>query len=229
MAWKVMHIFKKGYMNTDTDLLKVTGITCIQISTYAQLLENQFGTFLKPDLQGIYVVGEIYPRIVNNRKYFEYNTNIPNKSLSIITDFNLVKNAVVDEKYDLVVPKYMMADKEKYLSNTPTIPARCYILIDLIIKNHLDLVSQISNRRPNSNRILNILKDECQDVYEDGYLTRLISPLLDQVDNFIGANTWHMYFSKIVGLDIHIERTCDYRIYEYYRMINEKNSKQDIF
>jgi hypothetical protein len=205
-------------MPSDADLLKVTSSAIIEIASYAEILQSKFGDFLEPEVPGVYVAGEIFPRIIPGREYFTKVKVIGHsEALVKINAFENITTAILDENARLVIPKYMVLDKDRYLSNTPTVPARFYILIGLLIQNHLDMLSPITSRRADSRKIINLIKENYEDIYESGDLSIACRYILDQVDSFVGNDVWYMYFSKFVGKDVIIEKTCDYRVYQWER------------
>ena len=213
-------------MNDSLENIKVTGLLCLDVTQLAYQMNNRFAEFMKPDKEGIYVNGEINPRLVLNKQYKEMVIVNGKPTYIPFTDINNITNPIVDENEIVVIPKYMMMDKKKYLFNYPTIPARFYHLIFELIKYHISMVSQIPTFRAQSKNIYNLLKDDVVDlngvsidIFESGHIGRFCDMLLQEIDIFIGNDNWHLYFTKFNGKDIYIEKTEDYRVREYHRRI----------
>ena len=201
-----------------SDLLKVTQNFFLPIYSHAVMIENQYGDFLKPPEQGIYKAGELFPSIISTKHYFSQRIDKFNRPvLTPITNFNKVTDAVVDEAGNLIFPFTVMKNKEKYLTNHPTVPSRGLLLIKLMIEKHIESICRWNRYSTFNNKILAHFTNEGYEIYNEGHIDKICESLFMQLNNFIGLDEWHIYFVKFIGLDILIEKTIDYRVYEWTR------------
>ena len=203
------------------DLLKVTQTFYLPIFTYAMMIERQFGEFLNPPRPGIYRVGDIYPCIEPTKLYYAQKINKNNTCTTTpITDFNLINDTVTDEIGNVIIPAAMMRSKEQYLRNEPTVPVRGLILIELLIKKYLDSVATWVKHSMQNQKIVSNIKPEYHEIYWEGHLEKITESLILQVSDFIGHDTWHLYFVKLLGLDLVIEKTSDYRVITFHQKMD---------
>lgn len=214
-------------MNQDPDQFPLTSRLILCAISYAYLIENQFGPYLVPLPQGVYKDGETNPCINPTRLYYSSVQPVANgpRHLAPITDFQSVREAVVDESGSLVIPAFMMQDQAKYLSPVPTIPARGLMLIELLISKHIENICQHTKYGHYNRKIDSQILDECHAIHYDGLLERCIESLTTQVSDFIGRDDWHIYFTRRIGHDIMVEKTIDYRIYDWNRIQEAKNPR----
>ena len=213
----------------NTDLLKTTQTCFLPVFNTAVILERQFGDVLVPPAIGIYKVGDIYPSIIPNKQYFSQKINKLNQCITIpITDFNKVNDTVVDEIGNVIIPRPMMLSKEIYLKNEPSVPARGLILVELLLKRYIESISPYTKYSMYNSKIMSNFKQEGIELFLEGHIDKLCESLYAQVSSFIGNDIWFIYFIKYLGIDIIIEKSIDWRIYEYYRMTNlDPNSKEE--
>lgn len=201
----------------------------------AVLIEQQFGEFLLPAPQGVYKNGEVDPCMLSTEPYF-YDSEkgvfytgksfaqSTGNSLQPIVDINTVKTNVYDKSGRVVIPAYMMADKEKYLSSQPTVPYRGVILVELLIRNFIDSVSNIPGRKAYAGRIERHVDPKFVNNDTVDSLEVICKSLFMQIDQFIGDDLWHIYYVKRMQFDIIIEKTIDYRIHYYNAQHNSENA-----
>ena len=205
------------------DPLRVTQTFYLPIFNYASMLERQFGEFLLPPRVGIYKIGEIYPCIEPNKLYYSQKLN-RNQTYTTtpITDINTVTDTVTDEIGNVIIPLNMMKNKTQYLRNEPNVPVRGLIIIELLIKKYLESIAPWVKHSMQHGRIVSNIKPEHHAVYTDGHLEKTCESLFLQVSDFVGNDTWHIYFVKFVGIDLVIEKTIDYRVHDWTTRMNNK-------
>lgn len=203
----------------------------------AVLIEQHFGAFLLPPPQGIYKNGEVDPCIINTEPYFfeddksKFYTDktffqFSGKSLQPISDINSVTSNVYDKLGRIIIPEFMMKDKERFLSSTPTVPYRGVILVELLIRNYIDSISNIPGKKSYAGRIERHVDPRFVDHTVIDSLEVICKSLFLQVEQFIGDDLWHIYYVKRIQFDIIIEKTIDYRIH-YYNTQHNPAEKTD--
>lgn len=204
----------------------------------AVLIEQQFGSFLLPPPVGIYKQGEVDPCVTSSgayfyeqeqgafytdKSFFQFN----GKSIQPITDINIVQSNVFDRAGKIVIPAYMMLEKERYLSPTPTVPYRGVILVELLIRNFLDSISNIPGKKSYGGRIERHVDPRFinHDVIDT--LEVICKSLFMTIEQFVGDDLWHIYYVKRIQFDIVIEKTIDYRIHYYNTQHNQAEKSDD--
>ena len=140
------------------------------------------------------------------------------KVLTPIMDFSKVREAVVDVDGCLIIPKYMMQDQERYLSSMPTIPVRGLLLVEYLIAKHIESCCQHTKTSHYNNKIDSQILDGYHHIHYDGLLDRSVESISAQVTEFMRRDNWHVYFTRRIQQDIMVEKTIDYRIYDWTRI-----------
>lgn len=208
------------------DLLQTTFSTTLNVIATAVLIEQQFGEFLVPAAEGIYKVGDAEPSIIPGRIYYSEKV-LSNKSRVTlpITNFEACKDHVVDDKGNLVIAAYMMQNKARYLTQQPAPPTRGVLLVEQLLRNFIESQCRHTRRNHYVHKIENQIMPEHSYIYHEGHLEACCRSLLDQVSSFMNGDDWHIYFVKRVNLDIRLEKTIDFRIYEW-TMANDPAYRQ---
>ena len=209
------------------DHLRTTQTFFLPVFNYAVLIEREYGDFIVPAPEGIYRVGDIHPCIHSNKRYYSQKLTKTNQYISApVTDINLVNDTIIDETGNVILPAYVMKNKEQYLRNEPTVPARGLLIVELLIKKYIESVSPWVKYSMYNSKIASYFKPEGVELFYNGHIEALCESLFAQVCEFIGNDVWHVYFVKFMGLDLMIEKTTDWRILEYYRMTNEQKETE---
>lgn len=200
----------------NVDSLRTTQTFFLPVFNYAILIERQYGDFIIPAPVGIYKVGDIYPCIQNNKRYYSQKISKTNQCNScLVTDINKVNDTIIDESGNLVIPAYVMKNKEQYLRNEPTVPARGLMIVELLVKRYIESISPWVRHSTYNSKILNHFKPEGIDLFNSGEIDLLCNSLFAQVSDFIGLDVWHIYFVKFMGLDLLIEKSRDFRVVQW--------------
>lgn len=209
-------------------LLVPTQTVIIPLLANAMTIEQKFNVYMEDEPHGIYRLGDTEPVIVSGQDYYFLSNNpLTGKNQMIpITDFdssfNLSTSHVCNASGKIVIFDYMMKNKQKYLNNYPSIPTRSIIILEMVIRNLISRMSEYDNRANFDREIQNLLLPEYQylqdqNVFED-YATEIVQKTL----NFVGEDTWHIYNVRAHGPDVTLEKTIDFRIYEYHRRLDQE-------
>lgn len=67
-----------------------------------------------------------------------------------------------------------------------------------------------------------VLEDYHKELIDEQELEFQLEPEIVRLEHFINEAPFHIYFTKVTARCMVVYRTCDWRVYEYYRMIEEK-------
>lgn len=127
-----------------------------------------------------------------------------------------------------------MKNKHLYLFPEPTIPARGLCVIKAMIEEHIAKRSPWTNSSGYTNKLKSFfLPDSVYDIVDEFFLERICESLICRVDNFIGNDVYNIYFTKMVAIDLRVEKCIDYRIYEWTQwkagLLTNEHSRVDQF
>lgn len=200
-------------LHPNTVLDKISGILPIDLTAHAlnvtdrQLLDN-----LLPVDQGIYLQGNMKALLPSTDTY--YTLLNPTKGLTL--------EEVIESTLDiytkdgtLVLSKHKLNNIRRFLHIGPTLPVSLINLTSAVAKSFIDERCQYS-RNGSSVSPLSFFKHvENRDTLL-GTIENSYSPLLDTVYDFIKNDTWHIYFYKNVNSTLIIEKTVDWRVYDWH-------------
>ena len=207
----------------DTQDLKPEAVFCMDVSDYAQQIELVFDDFLLPPPPGIYVKNKMAPVIVPNARYYTDVIEYGKVRYVEIEDINKVKGGVYDENLKLIIPSSFMRHPEKWLSNKPFIPYHGMKILELFVRDQLDMF--LHYRKTSAHHLGKIYKHlkpvdalerpEKIEAAIEYIATNVYDSLWNRISDFFNGLNWNMYHVNISDRILTIERYCDWRIHDW--------------
>jgi hypothetical protein len=200
------------------------------IEDVARRIEQECIDFLRPAPKGIYSINRVEPVMVDGIEYFTKKikngklvktvvSNLGNLTECIYTEV-FSKNGSPEGVDKVVIPKAFMLNKEKYLSSEPILPYRGIKLVK-------DLANvQIDNfiRYPSSRQHVEDLIQKNLIALDENLLDQITcdikhiySSTEEELNSFLGRHNWNLYFIRTENTELKIERSIDWRAFEYER------------
>lgn len=226
---------------TSNDVLNQVEEVCI-----IDLLEPTMGlsekllNALLPDPLGIYIKGQIDPLFYDGRTYIlvdKNNTKLFNCTtehiLQYITETSSVPefkhcNAIVDSSGKTVIKIPQLNAYRKFVVTTPTYPVIAANMVEAVLLHYLYTVCRYNRHTINLYKFIKDNEEYTELVDKEEFQIEL-DAYIDRIMKFIGNDYSYLYFHKRQGCSLILEKAVDYRIYMYYKMLEEKNSKDDDF
>jgi hypothetical protein len=224
-----------------TEMLTATRVEVLNVLTYASTLECSYSEVIKPPKVGLYLKGVLNPVMVQGEQYFNVvttdtridtvdklsgrliNSRRQFESIPILPgqDISPMQGVIVDSNGNTVIPGYAMADKARYLTNYPTMPYRGVEIIRCMIEEFISRVTCHGWKINAESDLKALLYEEegrnGMQLWRDGFMDRVIEPLIIRVMDFIGPDTFHIYFVKTREYEIIIEKTVDFRAWQWVK------------
>lgn len=172
--------------------------------------------------KGIYAINKIEPVMVDGGHYFtlEKGIKIP---VSNITDLKCKVYTEVNDNRVEVVPARFMMDKKKYLSSEPILPYRGMLIVKAMIEQQIYKFLSYSIQTINENEVYThfIGSNNLSDDYiciVDPYICKIneiYEPLYYSIKDFLSNYDWNLYFITFSETRLKIERSLDYRAYQW--------------
>jgi len=200
--------------------------------------EDPYITSLQQPVEGLYLVGSFEPILEQGQPYYLYKDMqivgnvVQYQNTPTIPDVTNVealikaKSDIFDAKGKLVITAKDLYKYSRHLKKKPTIPANAIKVAILVICNYLNSLCRYTNVKSPKYTLESLVKDEYHNLIYNEEYAKAYELTLDKVMEFVGKDTWHMYFYQIRGTSLVIEKTVDYRIYEWYRQKFEKEEDQ---
>lgn len=188
----------------------------VDLLDYAMALDEQYVDALIEPHKGIYLVGSLDPTFPHNHQYWvshqprEESTAIPWDKLL------MMREDIVDKEGQVIITRKDMMTKARFMRNEPSIPV-IGVKMAIAISQHY-MTSKCRHNRFNyyQYKVASLVKPEFEwMVHKDEFL-HAFKKLLDKIDSFIKDDDSHIYFYKVRGTSMVIEKGVDYRILRYY-------------
>lgn len=166
---------------------------------------------------GIYITGSIEPILLQDRKYFVRSAyqdpKVPGINLKDIFD---IKGDIVNEGGDVVLSFKDILQKKKFINFEPTVPVTALKVAVGIVEQYIISSCHHSKRSHPTYRLEYLVKPQYQDmVINDEYIQQF-ARLRDRVMDFIRDDRWQVYYTRLRGTSLIIEKGLDYRVCCYY-------------
>jgi hypothetical protein len=203
-------------------------VLIIDLLDHVTCVEDHYLKALVEPTKGIYITGSIEPFIKETGPYFMRELFPSPKGEVSYLDILSTKSDILDSSGTQVISGKDLVLKRKFLSLKPSIPVVAMKAALAVVDDYVTSVCRKANRNRTYN-LYNLVKPEFHStiVAKDEFM-HVFERLLDQVMKFIGDDTWNIYFIKVKGTSLIIEKSVDWRIYRYYEMtFKEQENKEE--
>ena len=220
------------YSNLNQVLTTTKEVLVLDLLEFAINLNGELPSdvFVKP-IEGLYVTGSIEPfiKLDGSADYFPKSKWLSAKNK--LTD----KKAILDCNEDImdVNGKVVLsiADKKrkiKYIKTEPTIPATAIKVCISIVLSYINNLNPHTRRRGTTYLLEQLINSKYHiSLVDNDSIIEKLEHLLDRVMEFVGNDTWNIYFHKVKGSTLIIDKCIDFRIYEWYRIKFEKEDNSN--
>lgn len=208
-----------NYKNLEEVLTQCEAVIAFDILQHALNLPEECLNTFEPPEEGLYIVGGIEP-IVSSKKNYHFRSEYEQR-LAIVDYKDILKRCedVVDQEGQLVITGRNIKLRKKYLSLTPSLPVTAVKVGIAVVIKYLNSLNRLTRSQGIGYRLNRFVKPEFQHWIDNEEYDHHFEELLDEVSKFIGKDTWHIYFTRVKGTTLLIEKTIDYRIYKYYEQL----------
>jgi hypothetical protein len=217
--------------------LEPEAILQVDLRYCADAIENVCGELLLPPPAGIYHALRLDPVIVPGKQYFVHD----DKGMPVLLDdINDIESDVFDGAGNCVITARDMKNKKVFLSATPLLPYRGLLIVKDMVDYHLNHFS--AYRKANGKTLFDCVRkhlslvdnpvplhheeNETQrekrvdlQVQRDETVMNLIEacfrPVGTELTLFLGEKRWNIFFARVIGATLRVERCMDWRAWEW--------------
>jgi len=216
--------------------LKIEAKMLMDVEDMGRRIEYEFIDHLLPAPKGIYVVNRLEPVMVDGGEYYTITLDKDNNRVrTFISDITKVKTAVYtpaksSDKASIgadkqIIPKAFMLNKNKYVSNQTILPYRGIKIVEKLVSNQIDSFVRHSKARTTTLDL--VYKHLCVENHEENQeiasrINEIYEDVSDMVRQFMGIHDWHLYFVKLNDTKLTIEKSIDYRAYQWICHVQEQ-------
>lgn len=228
--------------------LKVTGHLRIPAVDIAVEIEERVGHILKPQPEGLFIFGQIEPAMevgkVYYRKEFQRVVGHWNEDMQRVIEIKVgIDDPIISDVYNQDGVVVIRAAQKKLLSRKAPLPTRglevITVIVDYLVSNHF--VQGKSQFSTMEEAIASVIHPEARMQYlrsSDhivatgnraqyfnvtvplGMIQEICDDIIQRITAFLGEDKWVMCFHRSEGEHISIEKTIDFRIYDWMRRTN---------
>ena len=197
--------------------IPVEALVKIDLRNSADMIETTFPDKLLPPPKGIYRVGLVNPVMIDGVSYYYH---VPGETApKLVEDINKVEDsAVYDASGKCVIPLTYMRQKARFLANVPMLPYRGLHVMRAVVDNQINSFAAYHRHGIKSfadqlgahflpsveinEELINMVENCCRQVRTE-------------ITLFLGSNEWSMFFTKLQGTTLLVEKSMDWRAWEW--------------
>lgn len=199
-------------------------IVSINLSTYvldilevALCLPTEVLDKLKPAKKGIYLFNSIKPILdLEDKKYFFED----GKRVLKLEDVKSSNSYILDGRGNIIITDKRIKKIKNILLDEPNLPVVAVEFISKRIEEFL-LNNTLSNKEFNYIKSTMLLKDITDPDNICNVVDTWINDVYENISNFINGDIYNIYDIIERGSILVINKKCDYRIAEYYKLKRE--------
>lgn len=215
----------------DINSLDIEATIVLNMEDCASFIELSCADALLEPPKGIYSKSSIDPVMVSSGNYYTITNGATGVVRTPINEIGDVKKGMsvyteacgVDK---MVISNLQLQDRDRHLSALPMRPYRGIKIVEQLITNQIDnFVKYRSGSRDLYRNIRVHLKKEVSDEQFQEIVREIkeqYSETKSAVREFMGKHDWHLYFVKIKGSTVTIQKSIDYRVYDWMCRMESK-------
>lgn len=202
--------------------IPITKIMAIDIRESVLRLESYYGVVFPPAPAGLYLPGHHKPIIEPGKTYYYQGDKTLVKSVNTM---DLVGKIVYDHLLHPIIP----ARASRTLVPFPDVHPAAVNIVLRYIRHLMDKMSIWTGEGlhgiPTDLALMEIIREECPNVNNPAFgldvaimaenIQLMLRSMSSTITSWLGNDPWIMHFFKHKGLEVHIEKSIDYRIYRW--------------
>lgn len=204
---------------------EVTKTMILDTYSVACDIENQLGAYLRRPLPGIYLPGQTNPVMIPGNLY--YTRCLRSGRETLVTALEQAVSDIFDINHQLVVSNAQL-DALKNQTAQPTVALE--VVRDVVESVIIDLSQWLVERNRHAKQDFLLKHLKCEMLHPNNemilvwvlrQIELLTTDIRRRVADFIDQDDWVMHFQKSMGRDTFVEKTIDFRIYDWHRKMEE--------
>lgn len=183
---------------------------------------QEHSPILKPNPKGIYTLNSLWPVIGESTKIFDKNGRP--------LDYDRVeelKTSVFNENGKLLINEYILKNLPHTVNRHGFYPISALQLLKHIVDKAMRAYCQYASPFTNDSAVHNYITSESSDLLTSGQLENYVIDVNEEIFNFVCDDRWNIYFTKVKRDNLYIEKTIDYRIYDWTRIMHERHNTKE--
>lgn len=198
-----------------SDLLNPKEVLVLNLLDYISELDIHYSSYFADPYPGIYIANKVEPVLLPNTVYYT-----DDGIRFTLEDFEIDKytGSVTDEYGNMLLSRYVMSMQKSFLSKTPTLPVFAIKIAHIYALSVVDDATPYVRDKTKTTEAIRYLKPGGYIYVYNGMFSIALDELLKTISEFINNDIWNIYFIKLNNTDLIIEKSIDYRIYEWHKL-----------
>ncbi len=205
----------------------VEAVTILDLMDSITTLDEKFMVALIEPPAGLYLHGSIEPFIDFSKRYYlrsdhgheeKFIRELFSEGIDYRATLASFKQDILNERGDVAVSHRDLVTKAKFINTTPSVPVSALKAAIAVVEQSLTSFCWHSKRSHPQYRLEYLVKPEYRDMVVNDEIVDAFTPIQKKLMDFIGDDQMHIYFTKVKGTNMVIEKAIDWRIYKYYEM-----------
>jgi hypothetical protein len=209
----------------------VEGVFIVDLYIQSLYLPNSVKDALIDDMPGLYLPGVLKPIIPANQINNITVTDSSNLNNYLTTSIAELKRIAVENKdyFRNKTIRYEAGGMEgsfflQIYRSLSDKPGKSIVQMQFIKDLMLDFLYQRCRHNVHSfQKYYKYVKQSHIEIIESGNFGDDLRFIIDDLNKFISRHVNHLYFHKELGTNLIIEKSVDYRVYEYYKLLEKLN------
>lgn len=167
--------------------------------------------------RGIYMKRTTKPLLIEGHLYYLEKNFSSGVHIQDLAQVLLVDSAILDHHGETIISRLELRKFRHLLSIGSDLPVGAINVATHLVMDRL-IKSAPYARCIRTNKLHNLINDEYLYVIDEDLYEDVLYDMLDEVLAFINGDNWHIYFTRIMGTTIIIEKVIDWRIYRYHEL-----------
>lgn len=200
-------------MQGSKDVLIISGLD------YASIIDHAFSHMLPTPPKGLYAKGQVQAYILEGKPYYTASTIVSNKPVDVMS----CEEDLYNEDGKLIVPAFMMKNKQKMFTSLPAYNPAVFSIIREFINSHFEIVCPYyNNSKFHMNNLDNYFTNVDPLYNTQDMLSFFLDGLTMRLSSFINNDYWAEYTVETKGYDFLIYKGNDYRIMDWMSKFNNR-------
>lgn len=214
-----MKSFNENDLLLETSQLLVIDLVNELINVDSEFLET---ISIEPE-PGLYIAGDIDPfyKLTRNHKLHKLQGD------EFYNELDSFIKTIKEEDSKIKLDEVLYKRIKHLITNKPTVPASSLKIMTCVIMNRIHHLCKYT-RGSLAKDAYPYIKPEYRTEDNIDFLETIFDSLIIQILKLIGNDKYHIYFVELKKSVLYIEKTVDFRIYDWYRMKNEYEPTNNI-
>lgn len=208
-----------------SELLKPTEILVLDLMEYITYIDkNPYFDALVEPTPGVYLSSSLDPIMSpSNPCYPASKMGMTEYAITTVESMLTCSEGVLNSRGTLIGDVRKIRRIVKHMTDKPQLPVVMLKVMMGVLTNYLSNLCRRTRHSINVSNYYQYIKPDYEYlIVEESYET-IMDDLIMDIHKFVGRDVHHIYFTKLNGTSVIVEKTIDYRIYEWYQYKAKEN------